>query len=169
MLELNPKAQVPVLVDGDLVLWDSTVIVEYLDEIAPDRPMLPREPRDRARCRMAELHADEVFFPVVWTLIDGVFYGTEGKRAAVTEAKQRLAALYTELDKALDGRVWIAAEEFNAADVAYRLATLFATTLGAGPSVDLTRFTAWQARIDQRPSIAREIEGLMKAAASLAS
>lgn len=167
VLEHNPKAQVPVLVDEDLVLFDSTVIVEYLDDVAPNPPLLPGDARERARCRMAELYADEVFFPLVWPLVEGVFYGASHRDGDLADARERIVAQYEALDRALEKRDWIGAETFNAADVAYRLVILFASTLGAPPSPELPSLAGWIARIDARPSVAREIEGLMKAAADL--
>lgn len=50
--ELNPQELVPTLVDGDIVLTQSTAIVEYLEEKYPDRyPLIPASPEDRARVR----------------------------------------------------------------------------------------------------------------------
>ncbi|MFY0533749.1 glutathione S-transferase family protein [Nannocystis pusilla] len=64
---LSPLRRIPVLVDGDLTLTDSTVICEYLDEVHPTPPLLPRDPALRARARWLEEFADtrmgEVF---VW-------------------------------------------------------------------------------------------------------
>src|SRR5438445_756592 len=60
VLAANPKGQVPVLADGDLILYDSTVIIEYLDEKYPEPLLSPKEPQARARCRLLELEADEV-------------------------------------------------------------------------------------------------------------
>jgi len=56
---LSPVGKVPVLVDGDLVVWDSLAIVEYLAEKFPDRAIWPRDARARARARSicAEMHA----------------------------------------------------------------------------------------------------------------
>ena len=56
---LSPVGEVPVLVDGDVVVWDSLAIVEYLAEKFPDRGIWPREARARARARSicAEMHA----------------------------------------------------------------------------------------------------------------
>src|ERR1700687_1522158 len=65
VLAANPKAQVPVLVDGDLTLFDSTVIAEYLEDAYPERPLFPKEPKARARCRLLELYADEILFAPV--------------------------------------------------------------------------------------------------------
>ena len=69
VLRVNPKQQVPVLVDGELELFDSTQIFEYLEDFAPEPPLWPRDPRERARARLLELRSDEVFFPHVITLM----------------------------------------------------------------------------------------------------
>ena len=60
---VNPKKQVPVLVDGDLEIFDSTQIFEYLEDLKPDPPLWPRGRKERARARSLELLSDEVFFP----------------------------------------------------------------------------------------------------------
>ena len=56
--EISPAGQVPVLVDGDLAVWDTLAIAEYLAERFPEIPMWPRQPADRARARSicAEMH-----------------------------------------------------------------------------------------------------------------
>ena len=50
---VNPQGRVPVLVEGDTVLTQSLAIIEYLDELHPDPPLLPRQPLERARVRAA--------------------------------------------------------------------------------------------------------------------
>lgn len=62
-LKLNPHGQVPVLKYRDAVLYDSTVINEFLEEQFPARPLLPTEPVQRARVRMSALYADREFYP----------------------------------------------------------------------------------------------------------
>lgn len=52
LAEVNPYATVPTLVDRDLALYDSTVILEYLDERYPHPPLLPVYPVARANTRM---------------------------------------------------------------------------------------------------------------------
>jgi glutathione S-transferase len=56
---LNPVAKVPVLVDGDLVVWDTLAIAEYLAETFPEKQLWPQAPADRARARSvcAEMHS----------------------------------------------------------------------------------------------------------------
>ena len=52
LLDLNPFGSVPTLVDRDLVLYDSRVAIEYLDERFPHPPLLPPDPVNRARARL---------------------------------------------------------------------------------------------------------------------
>jgi maleylacetoacetate isomerase len=54
-LALNPQGLVPALVDGNNTIAQSLAIIEYLDEIHPDPPFLPRAPVDRARVRALAL------------------------------------------------------------------------------------------------------------------
>ena len=53
LLDLNPYHSVPTLVDRDLVLYDSRVIMEYLDERFPHPPLMPVDPVARAQFRLA--------------------------------------------------------------------------------------------------------------------
>jgi len=53
LLDLNPYHSVPTLVDRDLTLYDSRVIIEYLDERYPHPPLLPIDPVSRAKMRLA--------------------------------------------------------------------------------------------------------------------
>jgi glutathione S-transferase len=68
---MSPLRRIPVLVDGDLSLCDSSVICAYLDEAYPGRPLLPADPKDRARARWLEEYADTRMGDVfIW----GLFY-----------------------------------------------------------------------------------------------
>ena len=69
---LSPLRRIPVLIEGDLVLTDSSVICAWLDEEYPDRhPLLPASPADRARARWIEEYADTRMGDVfIW----GLFY-----------------------------------------------------------------------------------------------
>jgi glutathione S-transferase len=57
--QISPAGRVPVLVDGDLVVWDTLAIAEYLAESFPQHALWPREPKARARARSlcAEMHS----------------------------------------------------------------------------------------------------------------
>jgi len=58
-IRLNPRAVVPTLIDGDIVVPESNVINEYLDERFPDPPMKPADPFGRARMRLWTKQLDE--------------------------------------------------------------------------------------------------------------
>jgi glutathione S-transferase len=170
MLALNPKGQVPVLVDGSLAIYDSTIIFEYLEETHPLPPLYPKDPADRARCRQAEAAADEIYFPHVWTLIRETFYQPEpAKRdtAAIEAARAAIAATHRDMDAKLAGREWLCGD-FSVADIAYFMVTLFAANLGSAPDPALANVHAWLGRVTARPAVRDEVAGLLAASARLA-
>src|SRR3990167_5305428 len=69
VLRINPKRQVPVLIDGDLELFDSTQIFEYLETLKPEPALWPADLRARARARLLEHKSDEVYFPHIVRLM----------------------------------------------------------------------------------------------------
>ena len=66
---LSPLRRIPVLVDGDVALCDSSVICAYLDEAYPRHPLMPSNPKDRARARWLEEYADSRLGDIfIWAL-----------------------------------------------------------------------------------------------------
>ena len=66
---LSPLRRIPVLIDGDVSMCDSSVVCAYLDEAYPERPLLPASPKDRARARWLEEFADTRLGDVfIWNL-----------------------------------------------------------------------------------------------------
>jgi glutathione S-transferase len=55
---LSPLRRIPLLVDGDFTICDSSVICAYLDDAYPGHPLFPADPKDRARARWLEEFAD---------------------------------------------------------------------------------------------------------------
>lgn len=67
----SPLRRVPVLIDDDVTIADSTVICEYLDEKYPSSPLIPAKASDRARCRWLEEYADSFLGEVfIWHLFN---------------------------------------------------------------------------------------------------
>jgi glutathione S-transferase len=159
----NPKAQVPVLVAGTLVLYDSSVILEYLEDLKPEPALYPREIELRARCRLLELEADELFFPHVWTLIRERFYAqaraASGDRQQIVDAEARIQAHYGRLAGQLGAAEFLCGA-FSVADIAHALVSSFATGLGARVPEHLGNVRAWLARVLSRPSVARELSSM---------
>jgi len=169
VVRINPKAQVPVLVDGDVALYDSTLILEYLEERYPDPPLYPRDLKQRVRCRQLEAAADEILFPSVWELIQEVFYKPDvNQRDAqrVAAAQNAIAAQYARLDAELAGREFLCGP-FSVADIGYFMTMLFAGSLGAPPAEAHANLIAWSARVGTRPAVQREVEGVSAAARNL--
>lgn len=75
--KLNPRVEVPALVDGETVLCDSKVIAEYLEEVHPEPALLPKDPAARAQCRALELSADTEVDAAVIALSIFKFFGPE--------------------------------------------------------------------------------------------
>ena len=65
LLDLNPYNSVPTLVDRDLVLYDSRVIMEYLDERFPHPPLMPVDPVTRAQFRLAQYRIEHDWYELV--------------------------------------------------------------------------------------------------------
>lgn len=66
---LNPKRQVPVLVDGPTVVPDSSAIARHLELHYPTPALIPADPAARAYCHLIEEWADEVLHPIVFALV----------------------------------------------------------------------------------------------------
>jgi glutathione S-transferase len=157
VVAFNPKREVPVLVDGDIVVYDSTVILEYLEDTRPTPPLYPHDPAMRARCRQLEAAADEILFAPIWDLIEGVFYAAaDGAGAAerVGAARADLSRQYARLDKELTGREYLCGA-FSVADIGTFVMTNAAITLAS-----LTHLQAWLARTRERPAVKREVEAM---------
>jgi glutathione S-transferase/RNA polymerase-associated protein len=69
-LESSPRREVPTLIDGDFKIFDSTVILEYIEDRWPDPPLLPASPADRARVRMLEDQCDTYVEAINWGLAE---------------------------------------------------------------------------------------------------
>ena len=186
---LSPLRRIPVLVDGDFVLNDSSAIAAYIDEIAPAPPLMPTDPKDRAQARWLEEYADSRLGDVfIWGLFYQLFvrrmvWNEEPDADRVARARDRDApeALdYLESQAPAEGFLFgdigiadIAIASFfrNAAYVDYRIdparwprtAAWVETTL-AHPV--LARLGEWE-RIQLSASIPKRREALTLAGAPL--
>lgn len=152
---LNPKGEVPVLLDGDVVAYDSTLISEYLEERYPEVPLLPKDIAARTRARQLEAYGDEVLFPDLWTLISEGLYGGvrgDGDASALEAARAKLDDHYGVLDTALDGLDYLAGT-FSTADIGNSIFINAAAALGAPVDARFENLLAWIQRVSQRPSI----------------
>ncbi len=166
----NPRAEVPTLVDGDVAVFDSTVILEYLEDAYPTPAMLPKSAADRARVRTIEEVMDTHFEPINWGLSElRWFKRAEGDQAAAIEAAaaRQLAGFHAWLERQLGEREWLNGEAFGWGDLA--VIRFLNGSAGQGhPPPDGSRLAAWQARANARPSVAdttAEIAAMARGAA----
>jgi glutathione S-transferase len=164
----NPKRQVPVLVDGDVVVYDSTLIFEYLEERHPEPALYPRDLAGRTRCRQLEAAADEILFPPLWSAIEEAFYpaGAGGRDAArLDAARASLGAQYVRLDRELAGRDWLCGD-FSVADIASFVFVRAAVGVGVAIPVQHAALAAWLERTLARPAVRREVDEMNRFLAS---
>ncbi len=146
VLRVNPKKQVPVLVHGAVEIFDSTQIFEYLEDIAPSRPLWPRDPAARARARGLEHRSDEVFFPAIIRLMSlQEELDTEPAVIAIDAANR----YYADMNQLLDSSDWLAGS-YSFADIAFYMASLFGERQGAPLTESTPRLLAWRNRMSQR-------------------
>jgi len=159
---ISPVRRIPVLIDEDLTISDSTVICEYLEERHPGPPLLPRAPAERARARWLEEYADTRMGEVIiWRLFDERVIKRFVWREPTDEAVVR-RALDVDLPEILD---YLEAQlppgggplfgEIGVADAA--IAAFFRNAAFAGFSVDAERWpttAAFVARTLDHPAFA---------------
>jgi glutathione S-transferase len=174
VLAINPKGQVPVLVDGNLPLYDSTVILEYLEDAHPSPALYPTDPRERARCRLLDLFADEVMLGPLRFLMHRTEPRPEdperwqAKELKAREAEPALAGHFAELDRQLQGRDYLCGA-FSAADIAVFMTVFWARRLG-GPSLrGYENLAGWYDRLSLRPAFAKVIAEIRAADAELSA
>jgi glutathione S-transferase len=158
VLRINPKRQVPVLIHGDLELFDSAQIFEYLEDLKPDPVLWPHDIKARARARLLELKSDEVYFPHIIRLM-GLQRDINGADAMT--AKAGAAAYCREIDAQLVDGQYLAGN-FTFADIAFYMAQLFGEQLGAPLDDTTPKLLAWRARVTARPSFRTVVKPMME-------
>ena len=145
--DLNPKGRVPVLDEDGLVLPESLVISEYLDERYPEPALLPRDPADRAAIRLLCARFDDLGDP---------YYDLMYERSA--DARPRLERALARLDELLAERPYLSGAEFGLADTAYVPWILRAETRLGVDVRAWSNLAAWLDRLGERPSVREEID-----------
>lgn len=158
VLRINPKQQVPVLIDDTVEIFDSTLIFEYLEDLRPQPALWPTGAAARAQARQLEHLSDEVFFPNVVRL-----FGLQDamQSAPAVAACAACARHYEAMDALLADRDHLAGG-YSYADIALYMAHVFADRKGAGMTDATPRLVAWRERVGQRPAV-RGVVGPMMA------
>lgn len=158
VMRINPKKQVPVLVHGDLEIFDSTLIFEYLEDAFPEPPLWPNGAVPRAEARLLELKSDEVVFMNIVRL-----FGLEDRPQdpVAVDAVAKAYRHYAELDARLRDREFMAGV-FSYADIALFMAQFYGERKGAVMNETTPRLLDWRSRVLARPAV-RTVIGRMGA------
>ena len=168
--QANPRTEVPVLVDGALSIFESTVILEYVEERWPEPALLPRDPAKRALARMTEEICDTQYEAVNWGFGEILWFRRATGALADRlrgEAAAQTAVLQGWLAARLGDAPWFGGEVFGWADAAAAPMVNRSVHYGLGPA-DGSPLARWHARIRERPSVAETFREFDAAAARMA-
>jgi glutathione S-transferase/RNA polymerase-associated protein len=168
-VDASPRAEIPALIDGDVQLFDSTIILEYLEDKWPTPALLPKTPAERARVRMIEDIMDCLYEPNNW----GHMEVTRFKRASgaladklVAFAQTNIKQLQGWLDSQLADRSWFNGENFGWGDIAVAPYVNRSAVAGMGPASG-SRLANWLERANQRDSVSTVIDQMKQVASNL--
>jgi len=159
-LPVNPRLEVPALVDGDVAVFDSTIILEYLEDRWPSPPLLPVGAGERARVRMLEELCDTYFEAINWAIFEiRVFQRATGDLAErlETRAARQRAGCNAYLERSLARRPYFNGDVFGWGDLAVVPFVQAAAVTGSPPE-EGSALAAWLARVLERPSVAETMQ-----------
>jgi glutathione S-transferase len=172
-LKKHPFGRVPAFEHGDFGLYETQAILRYLDDIFPEPPFQPSDPREAAQMNQIIGINDWYFFPkaaapiVFQRIIGPVFRGTTTDEAAVAAAVPMARVCIAELDRLLGARRFLAGDTLSIADLMLAPQLDFLAETPEGKSLLAnTQLEAWLARMNARPSMQATLrpEALRRAA-----
>jgi glutathione S-transferase len=159
-LRLNPFGRVPVLVDEEVTVYDSTIIAEYLEDEYPEPPLLPPVGASslRARARTWEDFADNSFTPQVGQLMSELTKPESDRdQGRVVRLQQSVERMLAFLNHELQGQDYLTGQ-FSVADIAFVPRLVVLHDLGVEVGQNRANADAWLKRMIDRPSV-QNIEG----------
>ena len=161
----NPRAEVPALIDGDVAIFDSTVMLEYLEDKSPRPALLPKSPADRARVRMIEDVMDTQYEANNWGTFEVLRYRRASGPLAeklLAYGKRNIGQLQRWLDAQLGSRPWFNGDAFGWGDLSVIPYLNRSAGYGYLPE-NGSRLADWFARANQRETVAK-VRAQMQAA-----
>ena len=153
----SPRIEVPALIDGDAQIFDSTIILEYIEDKWPQPPLLPADPHGRARARMIEDAMDTHYEAINWGLIELKFMGRApgalGEKIKA-RAAQQIAGWHAWLTRQLGSADWFGGTQFGWADLSVVPYLNCSAAFDLAPAAG-TSLAAWLARVNARPAVAQ--------------
>ena len=153
LVELNPNSKIPVLQDGDFVLWESCAIMQYLADKTPGQTLYPQDLRVRADINRWMFWACQHFAPALSVLTwERIWKGMVGVGPAdpveLARGEQDIAEYATVLDGHLAQRQWIIGDTLSLADFAVA-APLMYMEQAKLPLAEYANIMAWFGRVQQ--------------------
>jgi stringent starvation protein A len=112
---MNPYGQVPILVERDLILYESNIINEYIDERFPHPQLMPGDPVDRARVRLFLLNFEKELFTNVSILENR---SNKGLEKVLEKARNHIRDRLTQMAPVFLKNKFIMGDNFSMLDVA---------------------------------------------------
>lgn len=109
LLSINPYGTVPTIVDRDLILYESNIILEYLDERFPHPPLMPVYPVARAKLRLMMFRIEKDWYSLYRTI-------KHGEPAEVEAAKKQLQESLISISPLFEGQPYFLSEDFTLVD-----------------------------------------------------
>jgi glutathione S-transferase len=152
-LRLNPYGKVPVLTDGDTVLYESCIINEYLDEVYPEPSLMPKDPGRRAKIRILIDYGMNHLNAPYQTLREELAKDERDRDAAkLAAAKQQTLNLLKPFEDAMGNEPYLAGN-FSLLDADLIPRFLRYESMGVFPDSSLPRLGSWLQRMKARPSV----------------
>lgn len=156
---LWPVGKFPLLVDGDRTLFETSIIVEYLDRVQPEPRLIPGDPDAALRVRQMDRVFDLHVMAVMQEIVNDRIRGPEGHAPMIVDkARASLDTIYRWLDTQLAGGGWATLDGFTLADCAAAPSLFYADWVHEIPA-ELTNLHGYRARLLARPSVARAVDG----------
>lgn len=160
-LAANPRRELPTFIDGDAKIFDSTIMLEYIEEKWPSPPLLPPNPIERSRIRMIEEFMDTYYEPINWGLGEINFFGrAKGELAEkiVGNAKQHAEKCRRWLTKQLGESEWFNGDCFGWSDISViPHLNISSTAFGIAPEAD-SSLAHWLNRVNGRSSVVQTLQ-----------
>ena len=150
----SPRREIPTLVDGEFAIWDSTIILDYLEERWPEPPLMPADPASRAEARMLEEICDTQLEAINFCLSEMMAFpdiDPEARDSVVAKGKADLLGLFGLLEEKLSNKDYFSGDFFGRADLSVLPHLNTANLMKNGPKSEALQ--AWSERANSRESV----------------
>jgi RNA polymerase-associated protein len=150
---VGPRAKSPTVFDGETRVYDSAVVLEYLEERYPQPALMPKESPQRAEVRMLIARYNDEIGPKNMALVTEILFKKERDEAKIAEAKKAFLDALVPWNEYFKGRTYAVGDALSLADIT--MYTFF-PSLKAHANLEipgsLTHLRAWHDRLKSRPS-----------------